>query len=122
MSTFSPVASSWGPLQRTLVYIAAAALSLLALQWLYLFVLTDYRSHHRPVIIPLALLALVLAFGLFRLSSVAVVLLLALAAVVGLGALYIQIFAAGFQPFLAAVVVGSIIYFYALLPRLTKRA
>ena len=112
----------WSPFQRTLIYIAAAALSLLAVRWLYLFVLTDYRSHHRPIIIPLALVTLVLAFGLFRLSSVAVVLLLALAALAGAGALYIQISAMAFHPFLATVVAGSILYFCALVPRLTKRA
>jgi len=108
--------------QRTLIYIAAAGLSLLALQWLYVFVLTDYRSHHRPIMIPLALVTLALAFGLLRLSFVAVVLLLALAAVVGAGAFYIQISAAGFQPFLATVVVGSILYLCALVPRLTQSA
>ena len=106
--------------QRTLICIAAVGLSLLALRWLYVFVLTDYRSHYRPIMIPLALVTLALAFGLFRLSFVAVVLLLALAAVVAAGALYIQIFAAGFQPFLATVVAGSTLYFCAFVPRLTK--
>lgn len=108
--------------QRTLIYIAAVALSLLALRWLYLFVLTDYRSHHRPIIIPLALVTLVLAFGLFRLSPAAIVLLLALAAVAGAGALYIQISATALQPFLATVVAGSILYLCALIPRFTKCA
>ena len=106
--------------QRTLIYIAATALSLLALRWLYLFVPNDYRSHHRPIIIPLALVTLILAFGLFRLSSVAAILLLGLAAVAGAGSLYIQISATAFQPFLATVVAGSILYFCALVPRLTK--
>jgi uncharacterized membrane protein len=122
MSILSPVAASWSMFQRALIYIAAVGLSLLALRWLYVSVLTDYRSHHRPIMIPLALVTLALAFGLFRLSFVALVLLLALAAVVGASALYIQIFAAGFQPFLATVVAGATLYFCALVPRLTKCA
>jgi hypothetical protein len=122
MSTVSPVAASWSLFQRSLIYIAATGLLLLALRWLYVFVLTDYRSHHRPIIIPLAMLSLALAFFLFRLSFVAVVLLLALAAVGGAGALYIQISVASFQPFLATVVAASALYFCALVPRLTKCA
>jgi hypothetical protein len=122
MSILSPVAVSWSPFQRTLIYIAAAGLSLFALRWLYVFVLTDYRSHQRLIMIPLALVTLALAFGLFRLSFVAVVLLLALAAVLGGSALYIQIAAAGVEPFLATVVAGSALYFCALVPRLTKSA
>ena len=122
MSTLSPITSSWSVFQRTLIYIAAAALSLVALRWLYLFILTDYRSHHRPIIIPLAVVTLVLALGLFRLSSVAVVLLLALAAVAGAGALYIQVSATSIHPFLATVVAASILYFSALVPRFTKCA
>ena len=112
----------WSVFQRTLIYISAVGLSLLGLRWLYVFVLTDYRSHHRPIIIPLALVSLALAIGLFRLSSAAVALLLVLAAVLSAGALYIQIVAAGFQPSLTAVVAGSILYFCALVPRLAKWA
>jgi hypothetical protein len=122
MSTLPPVAASWSLFQRTLIYIAATGLSLLALRWLYVFALTDYRSHHRPIMIPFALVILALAFGLFRLSFAAVVLLLALAGVVGAGALYIQISAATLQPILAAVVTGSILYLCAFVPRLTKCA
>src|SRR3954469_17080523 len=102
--------------QRTLIYIAAAALSLLGLRWLYLFIFTDYRSHRGIVVIPLALITLFLAFGLFRLSPAAVGLLLALAAIAGAGALYIQIAAASLQPLLATVGATSILYLCALVP------
>jgi hypothetical protein len=111
---------SWTLFQRVLIYGAATVLALLALRWLYVFVLTDYRSHRRPVMIPVAVVALLLAFGLFRLSSAAVALLVVLAVFIGAGALYFQIAAAFIQPFLSALVAGSALCLCALLPRLIK--
>ena len=111
---------SWTLLQRVLIYGAATVLALLALRWLYLFVLTDYRNHRAALMIPLALVTLLLAFGLFRLSSVAVGLLVVLCVVIGAGALYIQVAAAFIQPFLTAVVAGCAVCVCALLPRLIK--
>ena len=122
MSTLFPITPSWNIFQRALIYVAGLAFSLVAFRWLYVFTLTDYRSHHRPIIIPLALVTLFFAFGLFRLSSVAVVVLLAIAALVGGGALYLQLYGVAFHPFLASVVAGSILYFCVLIPHFTKRA
>ena len=111
---------SWTVLQRILIYGAATVLTLLALRWLYVFVLTDYRSQRAALMVPLAVVTLLLAFGLFRLSSVAVGLLVVLCVVIGAGALYIQVAAAFIQPLLSAVVAGSVVCVYALLPRLIK--
>ena len=110
---------SWTVLQRVLIYSAATILVLLALRWLYVFVLTDYRSHRRSTMIPLAVVTLLLAFALFRLYSVAVALLCVLAGLIGAGAMYVQI-AAGFIPFLSAVVASSVVCIGVLLPRLIK--
>ena len=116
-----PIRASWTVFQRALVYVAGAVLVLLAVRWLYLFVLTDYRSHQRSIIIPLALVVLVLGFALFRLSSVAVFLSLLLASVAGAAALYLQVSAAFIQPFLSTVVLASLIYLCALAPPLINR-
>jgi hypothetical protein len=51
------------------VLLAAAALPLLLLggAWLYTFIFTDFRLHHRPIMIPLALLALSLGAAMIAL-------------------------------------------------------
>ena len=121
MNKLSPTRISWGRIQCLLIYGAAAVLSLSALQWFYVFLFTNYRRHHRPVMIPLALATAALAFCLFRLSSTAVILLLALSALAGAGALYIQIFGERFHPFLASVVAGAVLYFAVLIPHFIKR-
>ena len=107
-------------LQRVLIYCAATVLALLALRWLYVFLLSDYRSHRGPMMIPLAIVTLFLAFGLFRLSSLAVASLIVLAGIIGAGSLYLQISAVFIQPVLSAIVAGSTLCFCALLPRFIK--
>jgi hypothetical protein len=114
MKKFSRSVTSMSLFQRALVYFSALVLSLFALRWLYVFLLTDYRSHQRPIIIPLALVTLAFSFVLFRLSLVAIVMLLTLVGVAGAGALYLQVSSAEVQPFLATVVVGSIFYLWVL--------
>ena len=116
MSRLSSAEPSWSVFQRTLIYFAAAGFALLATRWLYLFAFTDYRSHGRSVIIPLAFLTSVLALGLFRLSSAAVVILLGITGLAGAGALYFEVSATGFNPFMTTIVATSILYLGALLP------
>ena len=122
MKKLSPVGISWTLFQRAIIYIAVAILSSVAFRWLYVFSFTDYRSHHRLIMILLALVTLVLAIGLFRLSAVAVVVLLVIAGLAGAGALYIQVYGGAFHPFLASLVAGSVLYFCVLIPHFSKRA
>ena len=44
--------------------ITTVFLLAISLRWLYVFTFTDYRAHHRPIIIPLALMFFVAAIRL----------------------------------------------------------
>jgi hypothetical protein len=115
MSRLSPPAAHWSVFQRTLIYFAAACLTLLATRWLYLFALTDYRSHGRSVVIPLALLTLALARPIPSLIRT-VVILLGMTGLAGAGALSFEVTATGSNPFMVTIVAVFILYIRGLLP------
>ena len=52
------------PMLRVAMAVAGSPPLALGLCWLYLFILTDYRAHHRIVMIPMGLVAVVVGLCL----------------------------------------------------------
>lgn len=100
----------WTQLQKIAIWLAAMGIAGFGARWLYLFMVTEYRPHHRGIMIPLALLALVFAVIVARLNIWAVLLLLVGVSTVGAIAIWLQISAGQLHPFLAACAVVAVAY------------
>jgi hypothetical protein len=112
---------SWGIVQTTVIRLAAAAIFLLGLRWLYLFVLTDYRAHHQIWMIPIAFLTLGFAVGLWLRKNRFVGVLLIAAAATFTYAVYIQISAGQIHLFLLCVAIIALLCLVTLTPGLKRR-
>ena len=97
-------------------WVAAAFVLETGLRWLWLFACTGYRAHHRPVMIPAGLLAVTLAIGLARLNRVCIALFLVGSAFALLAALWLQLSAGRWHPFLFAVSLAAAAFLTLLLP------
>ena len=106
----------WTVPQKVLIWLAALGTACLGALWLYVFVLTDHRSHHRPIMIPMALLVLLFAVVLARLKIWAVLLLLIGLSAAGAFAAWLQISGWFLHPFLASCVVVAVAYLALLSP------
>lgn len=101
-------AATWTRLQRTVIYITAAGLAVLAVRWLYVFGFSGYRASMRLYMIPISLGMLVLAAGLFRQSFAAISLVFSLIVLaLGSASLFLLALAAVYLPLFAAMAVVS---------------
>lgn len=103
--------TAWKFYHSIMARLAAVGFLIFGLRWLYVFIFTEYRAHHRPIMIPLALLVVVLSTGLFYLNRIFILILILLSLFAFLGSLYIQIKFVHYNPFWLAVSVTALIYF-----------
>lgn len=101
---------AWKFYHSVMARLAAVGFLLLGLRWLYVFIFTDYRAHHRPVMIPLALLVVAFSVGLFYLKRLFILMLILLSLFGFLGSLYIQIKFVHYNPFWLAIAVTTFVY------------
>lgn len=106
----------WTLLQKCAIRLAAFVIACLGARWLYVFAFTDYRAHHRGIMIPLALVAILFAITLVRLNIWALLLLLVSASAVGAFAAWLQVSSGHLHPKLGACVVVSVTYVWLLGP------
>jgi len=101
---------TWKFYHLVMARLAAVGFLILGLRWLYVFIFTDYRAHHRPIMIPLALLVVAFSAGLFYLKRTLILILILLSLFAFLGSLYIQIKFVHYNPFWFAATVTAFIY------------
>jgi len=61
------------PIECLLVYMCAMLPASASLDWLYIFIFTNFRTNHASVMIPVAIIIGILAVGMLMLKSWAVI-------------------------------------------------
>ena len=113
--------NEWKSYQIVLIRLAAIAYFGIGIAWLYIFVFTNYRAHHRVVMIPVAIASILLSAGLIKLHRVFVAISLFVAVVIALLAIYLQLAVAVFNLSLSSVTVASFLYVGLVAPAVYKR-
>jgi len=111
----------WKSYQVIFIRLAASILLLLGSRWLYLFLFTDYREHHAPVMIPLGIVTILYSISLLLLFRISIIISLILSIISFVFALYIQFSTFEFIFFLFLVCIVSLIYVVILLPTLLRK-
>lgn len=113
--------SEWKSYQIVLIRLAAIAYFGIGMTWLYIFVFTNYRAHHRVVMIPVAIASMLLSAGLFKLHRVFVAISLFVAVAIAVLAIYLQLASSMFNLSLLSVTVASFLYVGVVAPTVYKR-
>lgn len=96
--------------QVLLIKLVAIGLGVLGSRWLYLFLLTDYRSHLAPVMILLGISTILYSISLYKMYKLSVLSSVVLATLIFMFCLYMQLSSFKIIPFLFAACLMSLIY------------
>jgi hypothetical protein len=98
-------------------WAAAVALTALAIRWLYLTFVEHYRFHLWPYLLCASAVALLLAWGLIRSTTFALLLSIAIAVVLALAALWIQLNDGIIEPVFTLAIIAASAYVALVGPR-----
>ena len=110
----------WSSAERFRIRTVAGLTGVLGVAWLYTFALTDYRPHLSPIMLPLGLMTVGLAIWMAALKIWAISIMAALAILVAIGSILIQIVAGEIHGFLLAILVLALLFLALILPGLRR--
>jgi hypothetical protein len=98
-------------------WTAAVALIAIAIRWLYLTFVEHYRFHLWPYLLCASVAALLLAWGVIRNTTLALLLSTAIAVVLALAALWIQMNDGVLEPIFTVTIIAATVYVAVVGPR-----